>query len=155
MKPIESTTHEVTMVRAIGCALAASLLVTLIGIGVDPGSSLAAGPSPTPSDSGPSDTTYPSTVTIRYEARSNAFAGRVESPSVRCERGRSVTLRKKRPGQDAVKARAQTNREGKWRALGFSSPNGSWYATVKARTITTSEGDFIRCAGDSSPILQF
>lgn len=60
-----------------------------------------------------------------------------------------------RPGRDVVKARAETGREGRWRVDGFPSPTGSWYATVRTRSIATADGDVIWCARDNSPVLHF
>ncbi|HEV3473314.1 MAG TPA: hypothetical protein VG408_08970, partial [Actinomycetota bacterium] len=101
----------------------------------------------------PDEAFYPTKVTLTYRSRDSRFQGTVASPSARCERGREVVLKKKRPGKDRIVALDITDRTGRWKVGGFVDPEGAYYAVAKTKGFVTNDGDLQSCARDRSRTL--
>ncbi len=90
--------------------------------------------SPSPSPTG-SSIQVPSSITIRYRARADAFGGAVRSGQNACEENRRVTLKKRRPGKDRVIGRTTTSDTGAWQIGNQPNPRGTYYAKVRQRVV--------------------
>lgn len=96
-------------------------------------------PSPTPTQ------TITSRVSIRYREATDAFRGRVRSPSARCERKRLVIVKKVRPGRDRRLGADVTNNKGRWRLGPFRDPDGRFYATARRKQFVDQAGRSVVC----------
>jgi hypothetical protein len=92
----------------------------------------------------------PSGVSIAYSA--NAFHGSVESPSARCERHRTVSIFKVRPGDDSLVGRDETNRRGRYR-VPEQGANGRFYAKV-ARKVVGGYNNTVVCQSARSGTIR-
>lgn len=95
---------------------------------------------------------FNTTITIRYnrKARPRAFKGALASQRDECTEGRTVILKKKRPGKDRVVGRdGSSNRFGNWE-ITKRRARGRYYAVVRARTSTAGSGATIVCNRDRS-----
>ena len=103
--------------------------------------------SPTPTEP-PPPVREDSTVSIRYNGR--AFKGAVNSDDPRCERGRRVLLKKKRPGRDATVGSDRTNRRGAY-SIPEPRANGTYYTVAtKKKTRVAADGSQTICTKSRS-----
>jgi hypothetical protein len=136
----------------------------ITGIGASPGPSPSTSspsptsPSPTPTQSSaspsPTATTppppvaYSSNTTLKVDG--NKFSGKVKSGTGRCRSGRSILLKKEKPGKDKTVGKDRTNRRGAY-SIKERDPNGTYYAFARAKGFTDRFGRPVTCEGDKSP----
>jgi hypothetical protein len=116
-----------------------------------------ASPSPSQSTASPSPTAttppppvrHGSTTTMKnYDG--NSFDGKIKSGESRCRDGRTVVLKKKKPGKDKKVGTDRTTPDGVY-SIRERNANGKYYATALAKTFTTSNGQRVTCEKDRSP----
>jgi hypothetical protein len=93
---------------------------------------------------------FDSSVSIDYD-RPN-FEGRVSSERDRCERGRSVSVFKKRDGGDRLIGTDETNDDGFY-SVPKAGARGRFYAVV-AREVFGGYGHRHVCEGDTSDTIR-
>ncbi len=113
-------------------------------------------PTPTPTETSPSPSPEPETrrvaTTVTIKRRPPSFKGRVRSSEPRCRRGRAVKLKKKKSGRDRTVGTDRTNRRGRWNRR-VRRARGRYYAVVKPKRFTESDGDIVICRrGESETI---
>lgn len=105
-------------------------------------------PSPTPSDTdgGPARR-CPSQITLNFKGGDNGarkqFTGEVKSAEDACESGRSVILKKKKPGRDRTVDTTVTNNKGTYK-IPVRKANGKYYSTTPKQNMATN-GDRVIC----------
>ena len=99
-------------------------------------------PPPPPSES------HATTVTIDHDR--NSFDGKVKSDTAKCERGRKVVLKKKRPGRDKVVGSDTTNGEGEY-SIPLRRADGVFYAVAPRDTFERNDGVTDVCLKGRSP----
>jgi hypothetical protein len=87
----------------------------------------------------------PSDVTIRHRNRPHVFRGRVDSALPRCERGRTVRIKKVRSGPDRTVGRDRTNRQGRYEVRHRRGGPGRYYAVAARKSFTNADGDTVIC----------
>jgi hypothetical protein len=65
------------------------------------------------------------------------FKGKVKSPETDCERGRKVTLKKKKKGPDATAGSSVSRRNGGW-SVREPRAKGRYYALVAKQKVGTT-----------------
>ena len=138
----------------------------VFGTGASPGPSSASPSSASPSSASPSSASpttasptptgttppppviYPSTTTLKVNG--NKFTGKVKSRHANCRRGRSVLLKKEKPGKDKTVGKDRTNRRGRY-SIKERNPNGTYYTVAKTKRFTTGAGGPVTCDSDRSP----
>jgi hypothetical protein len=91
----------------------------------------------------------PASVSIAYSAK--AFHGSVESSRARCERNRTVSVFKVRPGDDRLVGQDNTNRSGGYRVQ-EQGANGRFYAKVARKVVGGYNNTVVCQAARSSTI---
>jgi hypothetical protein len=92
----------------------------------------------------------PSDVSIRHRNRPHEFRGRVDSAVPRCERGRTVRIKKVRSGPDRTVGRDRTNRQGRYEVRHRRGGRGRYYAVVARKSFVNADGDTVICQRDRS-----
>ena len=92
---------------------------------------------------------YGSTVTIRFQPGhrevSDTFSGRVVSVKDRCERHRTVNVRRRLDGPDALVGTDLTDADGDWEVQVASTPAGTYYARAKRKVLLRSSSHVHVC----------
>ena len=81
------------------------------------------------------------------------FKGKANSSVAACKRGRSVVLKKVKPGTDARAGTKKTNRRGAWK-LRKGKAKGRYYAVVAKKVFTDSGGTTVICQRDKSNVVR-
>ena len=94
---------------------------------------------------------FPTAITIRYNRKATppAFKGALASPRRECVVGRTIILKKKRPGKDRIVGRDTSNRRGNWEIVKRRA-RGRYYAVVRGSSQTTAGGATVICGRDRS-----
>ena len=95
----------------------------------------------------------PTELGIRYVKRKRLFKGLVKSEEARCESGRRVTLKKRRPGRDRVLGRDRSDAGGRW-VIKQRARQGRYYAVVKRKSFLAADGTTVNCLRDSSRTIR-
>ena len=77
-------------------------------------------------------------VGLRYSRTGHRFSGKVTSETQRCSAGRSVWIKKARPGLDRRVAEVITSETGTFASRRFGDPRGRFYAAVPEMEISDS-----------------
>lgn len=93
-----------------------------------------------------------SVVTIRFDASSDLFKGRVRSGESSCTDDRRVNVFKRRPGKDRVVGRSVT-KAGRW-SVAPNVRRGVYYAKVVKRVVVDPQGAEVTCFADRSNRLR-
>jgi hypothetical protein len=82
---------------------------------------------------------FDSTVTISFQRghhnEADTFSGRVISVKGACERHRTVAVKRRLDGPDALVGTDVTNRDGKWELQLASTPPGTYYARARRKVL--------------------
>ena len=85
---------------------------------------------------------YDSTVTISFQPGhrevSDTFSGKVVSVKDRCEKNRTVNVRRRLDGPDALVGTDLTDADGDWEVQVASTPAGTYYARAKRKVLLRS-----------------
>lgn len=93
-------------------------------------------------------------VTIRYRPRLRRWEGAIGSPIARCQRGRTVLLKRAlRDHRDPVAGADLSDRNGIWR-ITKGHRAGRYYAIARYKEFTNAAGDTVRCARDRSVTIR-
>jgi hypothetical protein len=97
----------------------------------------------------PQTTTAASEVTIRHRLRPHVFRGRVTSDETGCTDGRTVAVRKVRPGPDRRVGVDVTDSGGRWATRHTVGGRGRYYAVVRRGSFSDGTNTVI-CQRDRS-----
>jgi hypothetical protein len=93
---------------------------------------------------------FDSKVTIGFHrghhAESDAFNGKVSSQQGRCERARTVAVKRRLDGPDALVGTDVTNRDGEWKLeVVGSTPAGTYYARARRKVLRATANHLHVC----------
>ena len=82
---------------------------------------------------------YDSLVSISFQrghhGDSDAFKGKVVSLKDRCERNRTVAVKRRLDGPDTLIGTDVTNKDGEWELQAPSTPAGTYYARARRKVL--------------------
>jgi hypothetical protein len=85
---------------------------------------------------------YDSLVSISFQrghhGESDTFKGKVVSLKDRCERNRTVAVKRRVDGPDPVLGTDTTNKDGEWELQMASTPAGTYYARARRKVLRRS-----------------
>ena len=93
-------------------------------------------------------------VTIRYQREEGSFKGSIGAPIWKCQRGRTVTVKRRKPGRDLILKSDISNRRGNWRVSGFPLIRGKFYAVARPKKFIDHAGNEQRCNRAFSPTVR-
>ena len=92
---------------------------------------------------------YDSTVTIAFQrghhGETDDFSGKVVSVKSRCERQRTVAVKKRVDGADPLIGADVTNKDGEWELEVASTPAGTYYARARRKVLRKSDNHLHVC----------
>lgn len=93
---------------------------------------------------------FATNITIHYRQRLSLWEGEVGAPHVRCQRGRTVRLKRALRGyRDPVVGEDVSNHAGDWR-ITTGNRAGRYYVATPDKYFANAAGDTVRCARDRS-----